>query len=159
MALVQYGPVIAKTPFNLGGSKITLTNQDAIDVLNFVQGGGALTPAQSIVNDLGYGAELHRAARIQDAIASPSGYIKKRTEALSTYAQEAVDEFQADMVKLLAIGVKKDDAEKIAHAHTKAKSDLKLTYLNADYPTSILEEALKSQSTALAVTGAGYIKP
>src|SRR4051812_15412633 len=102
-AVIPYSRLNAAADANQ--TSLTLQTDDAKALLEFINSGGALAPSRVVVNDLGIGAELHRAERVNAAIANPGNYVTARNTAIEAVGKRAAADYQTELLKLFEIGL------------------------------------------------------
>jgi hypothetical protein len=151
------------TSYDTKTKKLTIDARDATAkaLYEYIQDGGGKARGKEIINATGLGLELHKNARVAQAIADPDAYLKSRTKLIEDLSKEIEEKFNADYMQLFGMGVPKEQAEKVAKDSAISYGQLQMAKINVDYPADIINASLETmagaQGTAKRLKGTGFL--
>lgn len=105
-----------------------------------------------VINGLGFGVLNNRLTAVKSALQNPAAFVTSMEQKIKEAQDQAVIDYSDALQKLLKIGVDPKTAKEQAMQKAKANSAYAMTLIEAQFPSSLLEQSLE-QSGLESVTG------
>ncbi len=108
-----------------------------------------------VINGLGFGALNNRLTAVKAALTNPATFVGSMEAKLKLAQDASIADYQDALEQLLKIGVEPKMAKERAMQKVKANASYNLALIEAEFPSSLLEQFLE-QSGLKSGTGAAH---